>query len=190
MIESLIRISPSVTYWAAWLSIASTAALFIFFGGVGFMGPANDFLSIFQFLSLIPALFALQRILVDSNASVINIASGLAFVGILIFAMLQAALVVGLVTFSQTLRAILSVGSLIAIWWVAIGFVSLGGDIFPQRWAWLVLISGVFYLLIAVGFWISGSPEHPLAAVGFLVSTITVPWWLFWLSRLLREMPN
>lgn len=188
MIESLIRLSPNITYWAAWLSIASTAALFIFFGGIAFMGPVNDFLSIFQFLTLVPALFALRKLLSESSPAIINSVSTIALVAIVIFALLQAALVLGLVSFDQTLRAVLLMGSLIAIWWVALGAVSLNGNIFPQRWAWLVLISGIFYLLIAVGFWISGSPEHPLAAIGFLVATITVPWWLFWLSRMLREM--
>ncbi len=185
MIENLIRISPSITYWAAWLSIASTAALFILFAGVGFMGPVNDFLSIFQFLALFPAVFALRQILGAGNPAIINLVTVLALLAMATIIFFQTGLVLGFFTFQQTLRPILAVGVLIGIWWMTVGFIGLSGNSFPAGLDWLAILSGFFYILIAVGFWISGSPEHPLAAIGFLVAAVTVPWWLFWLSRLL-----
>lgn len=188
MIDSLIRISPTSTYWAAWVTIASTAALFIFFGGVGFMGPVNDLLSVFQFLLFIPAVLALYRILGPSNPGLSGLFSILAIIAMMTIALLQTALVLGTVNFEQTLRPILALGVLLGAWWMVVGQLSLSSGLFPDRLAWLALATGFFYILIAVGFWISGSPDHPLAAIGFLVSAITLPWWAFWLSGLLGEM--
>lgn len=188
MIDSLIRIAPSSTYWAAWVTIASTTALFIFFGGVGFMGSVNDFLSVFQFLLFIPAVLALHSILGPTNPGLSSFFSILALIAMLSIALLQTALVLGLVGFQQTLRPILVLGVLLGAWWIVVGQLSLSTGLFPARLAWLALATGFFYILIAIGFWISGSPEHPLAAIGFLVSAVTLPWWAFLLSRQLGEM--
>jgi len=189
MIDSLIRIAPGATYWAAWVTILSTAALFIMFGGVGFMGPVNDFLSVFQFLLFIPAVLALHRILGPANPALSGPFSVIAIIAMLAIALLQSALVLGFVDFQQTLRPILAIGAFLGAWWLVVGGLSFISPQFPASLAWLALATGFFYILIAIGYWINGSPDHPLAVVGFLVSAVSLPWWAFLLSRTLRELP-
>ena len=98
--------------------------------------------------------------------------------------MLQILLVVRIVTFEFTIRPILILGVVLGIWWLAIGFLAFNSGALPTGLAWTSIIVGVSFMVIAVGFWIDG-PQHPLAAIGFLVGAIASPVWAIWLGRLL-----
>lgn len=182
MIETLMRNAAASSYWFAWLTIVSTLALFIFFGGVGFMGPVNDFLSVFQFLFLIPPILAVGRAL--AGKPLIGALTWVGLLGALAIALLQVALLLGRVRFEQSLPYVLYAGVLVGLWLLAAGLFTLGGAPFPARFGWLGVASGVSYLVIAAGYMLAG-PQHPLAAAGFAVGAVTLPWWGFWLSRLL-----
>jgi hypothetical protein len=88
------------------------------------------------------------------------------------------------VSFEQTLRPILILGVVLGLWWLVTGVLALNGSILPSGLAWTGMIAGASYIVIAIGFWLSG-PQHPLAAIGFLVGAVASPAWAIWLGRLL-----
>jgi len=170
-------------YLAAVFSILGFIALFIFFAVGGVFGTINDALSVFQFLFLIPVALALYLIFRERWPVLSGLVSLVAILAMGIIAVLQIALVFGLVRFEQTIGTILIVGSFIGLWWVVTGILMGQEGLFPSGLAWAGIIAGASFITIAIGFALRG-PEHPLAAVGFLFGAIAVPVWAFWLGRL------
>ena len=183
MSESLNNFAAWSAYLAAVFSILGFMALFIFFAVGGIFGPINDALSIFQFLFLIPVALALYLIFRERWPALSGIISLVAIVAMLVIAVLQLALVFRFVRFEQTIGTILIVGSFIGLWWIVTGILMRQEVLFPSGLAWAGIIAGASFIIIAIGFALKG-PEHPLAAVGFLLGAIAVPVWAFWLGRL------
>ena len=184
MVSYLVNNAGTSAYLAAGFAIISFAALFIFFAGVTVFGPINDFLSIFQMLFLIPVALALYQLLRSTAPTISLLTTAGAVLALAIIAVLQILLVVRIVTFEFTIRPILILGVVLGIWWLATGFLAFNSGALPTGLAWTSIIVGVSFMVIAVGFWIDG-PQHPLAAIGFLVGAIASPVLAIWLGRLL-----
>lgn len=183
MSESANTFAGWSAYLAAIFSILGFIALFIFFAVGGVFGTINDALSVFQFLFLVPVVLALHQTLRQRWPALSGIVSLVAIVAMLAIAVMQIALVFSFVRFEQTIGAILLLGSLIGLWWIVTGILMRQEAFFPTGLAWAGIIAGASFVIIAIGFSISG-PQHPLAAVGFMVGAIAVPVWAFWLGWL------
>jgi hypothetical protein len=184
MVNYLVDNAGTSAYLAAGFAIVSFVALFIFFAGVAVFGPINDFLSIFQMLFLIPVVLALYQLL-RSTAPVLSLLTTIgAVLALASIAVLQIFLVLRIVTFDFTIRPILILGVMLGIWWLVVGVLIFISGTLPTGLGWISMIVGASFLIIAVGFWIDG-PQHPMAALGFLVGAIASPVWAVWLGRLL-----
>ena len=184
MVSYLVTQAGTSAYLAAGFAIVSFAALFIFFAGVSVFGPINDFLSIFQMLFLIPVALALHRMLRQTAPEISFLVTAGAILALSSIAILQSLLVIQAVSFEQTLRPILILGVVLGLWWLITGMLAIIGSTLPSGLAWTGMVAGASYIVIAIGFWLSG-PQHPLAAIGFLVGAIASPVWAIWLGRLL-----
>lgn len=180
----------SLAAWAAVLNgaatILSTISLIVFFAVGGVWGPISDGASVLWALSLLPLvllLYGMHRPFA-SSLSLLVAAAGVG--AILLFASLQSLLVVGVVSFEQTVGTVLALTGVIGIWLLVNGLLSLVALSLPSGLAWAAVVAGIAYLLSAVGFGLGGQ-EHPLAAVGFLVAAVAGPLWTFWLARLLAN---
>ena len=165
-------------------AIIAFAALFIFFAGVPVFGPINDAASVFQMLFLIPVALALHHIFRDSAPTLSLLAVSIAIFAMLVIAVLQSLLVLGLVRFEQTLRTVLLMGGVVGLWWLLAAYLAFGHPAFPSGLAWTSVLAGASGVLLVIGFWLGGQ-QHPLAAAGFLVNAVASPIWAFWLARLL-----
>ncbi len=173
--------------WSAYLNVVfhvlSSASLMIFFAIGGIFGPINDALSVFFALSLLPIAGALYILLRSAYPALALIAVLLGAAAMLTLATLQALLVVGRVRFEQSLPAVLAATGVIGMWMLVYGVLALRAGALPAGLAWTLIVTGVGYGLVAIGFWIGGQ-EHPLAAIGFLVGLIGGVIWPISMGRL------
>ncbi len=173
--------------WSAYLNVVfhilSSASLMIFFAVGGIFGPINDALSVFFALSLLPIAGALYLSLRLAQPALALTAALLGAAAMLTMATLQALLVVGRVRFEQTLPAVLTATGMIGLWMLVYGVLALRAGALPAGLAWTLILTGVGYGLVAIGFW-AGGQEHPLAAIGFLVGLIGGVIWPIWIGRL------
>jgi hypothetical protein len=178
--------------WSAYVTavaiLISFITLFVFFAVGGLWGPINDISSVFFALSLIPPALAwhhLHRSLFP-RLSLVNLAIGI--IAMLTLAILQAALVVGIVEYEQSLRPVLAANLVIGLWLAVNGVLASRGlhreGTVPRGLAWVSLVAGIGSILVGLGFWIGGE-EHPLTAVGGLVSFAGIFIWAIWFGKLL-----
>jgi hypothetical protein len=106
----------------------------------------------------------------------------------LALAILQTALVVGKVEYEQSLCPVLAAGAVIGLWLVVNGVLASRGShregTVPRGLAWVSLVAGIGSILVDLGYWIGGE-EHPLTAVGGLVSFAGFLIWAIWFGKLL-----
>jgi hypothetical protein len=184
----LFRFAGWSAYVTAVTDIIGFVSLFVFFAVGGLWGPINDISSVFLSLSLIPPALAwhqLNRTLFP-RLSLANLAIGI--IAMLTAAILQTALVVGIVEFEQSLRPVLAANAVIGLWLVVNGVLASRGShregTVPRGLAWVSLVAGMGLILIILGFWIGGE-THPLTAVGGLVAFAGILTWAIWFGKLL-----
>jgi hypothetical protein len=184
MVAFLVQHAPLSAYLAGGAWIAGSIALIVFFAGVSVFGPINDAFSVFQFLFLIPVALALHQIL-GRHAPVLSLGTAMGGIAaMLAVAVLQALLVIGRVSFEQTLKTILALTAVVGVWWLATSTVSLVHGALPAGLAWVGIVAGVASLVGMVGFWFWGY-QHPLAVVGMLGVIVSAPVWAFWMAQTL-----
>ncbi|HSR46701.1 MAG TPA: hypothetical protein VLL77_01820 [Anaerolineales bacterium] len=183
--EVLIRNAALSAYLFAVASILSTVTLMIMFAGVGIFGPINDLISVFQFLFLIPVALATHQALRPAGSTAVLIVTIVGVLAMLVFAVLQSLLVVGVVRFEQTLGAVLAMGALIGLWLAITQGAQLSGGQVPTWLGWVGILGGLSFVLTAIGWFFLGGMQHPLVAVGFLIGAILLPAWGIGTGRLL-----
>lgn len=164
--------------------IVSFAALMLFFMRGGLWGPLNDAFSVIWALAMLPLagwFFLLNR---QSSPPVSAATAAIGIAAMLAFAALQFLLVVGLVRYEQTVRAVMALTGVIGLWMVLNGLMAQASRLPPTGLALLMIGAGVGLLLSAIGFILDGE-QHPLAAAGYLVGFIAGIGWTAWLARFL-----
>ena len=174
--------------WSAYLSAAATvlgiASLIAFFTVGQPFGTINDIFSVVIALSSMVVLYALHQIH-QQGAPLINLAVfAVGVSALLVAAVLQTLLILNVITFAQTAVIVPLAFGFFGAALVVYGRLSLANGLLPARLAWMSIIAGVGYVLVITGF-ILGGQEHPLAAIGGLVTVIVYPGWAIWFGRLL-----
>lgn len=184
MTHSLVRISGRCAYANAGLTVLNIATLLLFYAAGGFWGTLNDGVSVLWILSFVPiaVLFSQLHRPVNPALSLFTAAGGI--VAMVIFAILQFLLVVDVVSFEQSVGAILTLGGLVGLFLLINGVLAKAGQTLPARAIWATTLYGLGYVAAAAGFWIGGM-WHPLASVGFVIGTFAGVAWGFWLGRFL-----
>lgn len=180
MIDFLIRHAGTSSTLAGIAWVIGSAALIVFFVKGGIFGRINDAVSVFQFLFLIPVALALHRVL---SVHSLALSAGVIVVGIaamLLFALLQALLVLGRVHFEQTFRTV------VGLWWLVTSVLALVHGALPAGPAWVGIVAWVSDIIVLLGY-CRGGQEHPLTAIGFLVNAVSVSMWALWLGRVLAS---
>ena len=184
MSESFLNFAGWTAFINAALSVANIVTLIIFFAIGGIFGRINDALSVFWALSFIPLLIVLYNINSEVNLplSLFALLAGIA--ALLVFAVLQALLVMLRFGFERTLASVLTSMGILGLTLIVYGILALNGEVLPSGFVWVTLVYGIGLIIGGIGFWIGGQ-EHPLAIFGFLVTFIGGPVWAIWLGRLL-----
>jgi hypothetical protein len=165
-------------------NIIGFVSLFVFFAVGGPAGWINDSSSVIFSISLIPLALAWHSLHRSIFPPLSLIVAVIGILAMLTAAILQALLVFGLVELEQTLRTVLAANAVIGLWLIGNGILALFGSTLPKGLAWLSMVAGVGLVLIIAGFWVGGQ-DHPLTAVGGLVSFIGILIWAIWFGRLL-----
>jgi hypothetical protein len=182
--ESLTRLMGWSAYANGILMLANMVTLALMFGVSLFWGTVNDAVSVFWALSFLPLAMLLAQ--VNQPAMGRTVALGTALVGaaaMLLFAVLQGLLVVGLVRFEQTFAAVVTTGGVLGLWLLLNGLLALKGKTLPGGLAWISVVFGLSYILGTLGYWLGGY-EQPLLWVGAALGFLVGPVWAFWLGWL------
>lgn len=125
--SQLVRFAGWSAYVNAAAGVIGFISLFVFFAVGGRWGLINDISSIRFFLSLILPALAWHRLidLCFPRLSLVNLVIGI--IAMITAAMPQAAVVVGIVEFEQSLRPVLAAGALIGLWLVVNGVLASRG---------------------------------------------------------------
>lgn len=186
MTESFIRFAGLVAFINAGLTLANIVTIMLFFAVGGIFGRINDSISVFWALSFIPLLVVLYRLNTPTNAtwSLMTLVAGIA--AMIAFAVLQSLLVINQVRFEETLSAVLSMTGILGLSLIINGLLARSGQTIPAGLAWLSITLGLGFVFGGIGFWIGGQ-QHPLAAIGFIVTVVVGPIWAIWLGRFLLK---
>jgi len=162
--------------------ITSFIALILFFARGGFWGKLNDSLSVVWALSMVPLAWWFFKTNLHSISSLNTIFTVLGVGSMLLFALFQGALVVGLVRYEQTVRLILTLIGIIGAWMLENGFQLGIGRVLPTGLILVMLVFGLGLFLSSVGFWLGGE-RHPLTAIGFFIGSLAGMIWPIWLAK-------
>lgn len=184
MSDSLVRQAGWSAYANAVLTLLNIATISLFFATGGFWGTLNDGVSVFWILSFVPVAVLFSQLHRSVNPAVSLITAAAGIVVMVAFALLQFLLVIGMVSFEQTIGAILTLGGLVGLFLLIHGLLAQAGQTLPSRVIWSTLIYGLGYMAAAVGFWVGGM-WHPLATAGFAMGTFAGVLWGIWLGRFL-----
>jgi hypothetical protein len=176
--------------WAALLSAVATIGTLVtgilFFAVNERFGKINDIVSVFQVVLMLPVAAAVYLLTRPGNGGLALLALAVGSMGMIVVAVLQALLVVGMVSFEQTIGAVLSAGAAIGLWLVLANVVALAGGTLPWGLGVFGMAAGIGYLLSAVGFH-RGGQQHPLFYAGSILIVVGYLVWATWLGRLLQD---
>jgi hypothetical protein len=174
--------------WAALLSAVATVGTLItgilFFAVSQTFGKVNDTVSVFQVVVMLPVAVAMYLLTHPVNAGLAWLALAVGSIGMIIVAVLQTLLVLGVVSFEQTIGVVLSAGAAIGLWLVLVSVLALTVGVLPWGLAVFGLAAGVGYLLSAVGFH-RGGQKHPVFYTGSFLIVVGYVVWATWLGLLL-----
>jgi hypothetical protein len=164
--------------------IAGFATLMIFFAAGGLWGPLNDAVSVLWALSLLPLAWLFYQLHRPISPPTSAAAAVLGIVAMVSFASLQGLLVLGAVSFDQTVRAVLALNGVIGLWLMINGWLAWAGRCLPASLVAAMFACGLALVAINVGYGLGGQ-EHPLTAAGFLIGVVAGTAWALGLGRLL-----
>jgi hypothetical protein len=174
--------------WSAYVSAAANILGFVtliaFFAVGEPFGVINDLTTVVLALSMVPLAFVLHEL---HRRAAPTLSFGAFVFGIFAMvgaAVLQALLVLGLVSFELTLVAVPVAFAVIGLWLGLNSYLGRNSGTLPSGLIWIGIIAGAALVLVLVGI-LLGGPQHPLAAVGGLTAVICYPVWAVWFGRLL-----
>ena len=181
---TLFRLAGWSAYLNAAMYIIILITLVLLFTLGGIWGPINDGASVIWALSFLPIALVTYQLHRSVNAPVSLAITVLGIAAMLLFAVLQSLLVVGVVRFEQTIATIIGLGGVIGLFVLVNGLLARIGHTLPSGMIWFMIAYGISTLLAVVGYWLGGQ-DHPLAAIGYLSGAIAGPIWTIWFGRLL-----
>lgn len=177
--------------YAGWSAVVSAIAtvlglvtLSMFFSLGQPWGTINDMTSVILAVSLLPVLLVLYQLHRQDAPLVTLISLAIGVLALLVAAVFQILLILGVIEFEQTAVIVPAAFGLFGAALIVFNAVARAQGTLPETLALLGIVAGVSYVLVIVGF-ILGGQEHPLTAVGGLTAVITYPIFAIWFGRIL-----
>jgi len=186
------------------VSIAATAAVVV--AGAGLValvaiglyywvgqpwGTLNDLALLVMTLALAPLMLAFYELGGWTPTALAQAAQASGWIAVLIWCVVQALLIVGVVTFDYGTGAT-GAFAVEAVALVVIGSWVAGANLLAGPWLnqvrWLGVLSGVGVMVFAAGLLLGGG-THPLTYVGGVGYAVLLPIWAYLMSRELRSRP-
>lgn len=172
--------------WATYLSAAAT--IFMAITGILFFtvgapfGTVNDVFSVIQAILLIAVAVAFHQIVRTEAPTLSLAAAAIGILGMLVIAILQSLLVVGVLPYEQVGRTVIAASGGIGIWLILANYGAVRYALVSKGLAAVGMIVGVGYLALVVGFG-AGGLESPLFFIGSMAAYYGYPIWAIWLGR-------
>jgi len=163
--------------------VVSGVALALFFGGAGaFWGPVNDMFLVVTVLALILPILAVDRIAAGQGVGWMRLVSIVTLLGVVIIAVGQTALVLGLLTLDGS-YVTGGIGFIaIMVWLVALAILSFGSGVLAPLVGWTAI---AVLALIGVETFVVAVAMGPLVAVASVALLVALVAWLWSLSSTL-----
>lgn len=172
---------------SAWLAAAMTVVgaitLLVFFSRGGRWGAWNDASSVVLMLAMIPVALVLTLISLDVVTTLALVIGAIGIGAMLAFAVLQALLVAGRVTYDQSKGAVLATGAVVGVWYLLIA-ISTGSTAVPDGLRLAAVVAGVGFIAVGIGF-ARGGQQHPLSQVAGLALLVASLVFQVWIGALL-----
>lgn len=168
---------------SAWLAAAMTVVgaitLLVFFSRGGRWGAWNDASSVVLMLAMIPVALVLTLISLDVVTTLALVIGAIGIGAMLVFAVLQALLVAGRVTYDRWKGAVLATGAVVGVWYLLLA-ISTGSTALPDGLRLAAAVAGVGFIAVGIGF-ARGGQQHPLsqaAGLALLVASLVFQGWI------------
>ena len=152
---------------AAVATVVGALTIVLFFARGQPWGTINDVSSVVLMLAMIPVALVTAVFLMERLTTVALAVAAIGIAGMVVAAVLQALLVVGRVTYDDTVTAVLTAGGVVGVWYILTGLLA-GQTALEGFLSWLAIASGVGFIAIMVGFRL-GRERHPLSIGGGLL---------------------
>jgi len=190
----------SITAGALWLLGVVSLSLMYLVGGP--FGPLNDLLGLLSMLFLLPLTLALYRLNAPQHPLVGAVAFACGVIGIIVFALGSALLLLGRIDFQQSLLPNVGGLGLVGLWVFLSAIMGLGLAARPGWLAWLGIVAGFAMALTLISLLrldnlvnlLSGSQTgagpvtYLFIALG-LFGYIALPVWFILVGRLILSWP-
>jgi hypothetical protein len=177
------RVAGLSAWLAAVMTVLGAITLMLFFSRGGRWGTWNDAASVVLMLAMIPVALVLAIIALEVVTTLALVIAAIGIVPMLVLAVLQALLVVGLVTYEQTKLPVLTLGGVVGVWYLLTALSTASTDL-PDGLRLAAAASGAGFIAVGVGF-ARGGAQHPLSAIGGLDLFVASLVFLVWLGALL-----
>jgi hypothetical protein len=194
--------APRLWAWASGIAgLLANLLLVLFFllarpfseaqNSFGWLGTANDWVLVVQFLAMIPVAVALRSWLPPSR--LVQVITAIAVAAMVTVAMLQLLLVAGVVQFDVQVLLVVAAFLLVYAWVLLLSSVGHRSAALPRSVTRFGLLLGASFplalLITAAGYLIGSATGHPLAAAGpgivlGTLSWLALPVWPLILARL------
>ncbi|MFL5686046.1 MAG: hypothetical protein ACJ77D_08340 [Chloroflexota bacterium] len=163
--------------------VISGVALALFFGGAGaFWGPVNDMFLVVTVLALILPILAVDRLAAQQGVGWMRFVSIATIVGVVVIAIGQTALVLGLLTLDGS-YVTGGIGFIaIIVWLVALPILAFGSAVLPSTVGWAAI---AVLVLIGVEALVAAAAMGPLLWIASIALLGALVAWLWTLSSTL-----
>lgn len=177
------RVAGVSAWVAAAMTVVGAATLMLFFSRGGRWGTWNDASSVVLMLAMIPVALVLTVIALEVVTTLALVIGAIGISAMLVLAVLQALLVAGRVTYEQTKVAVLSLGSVVGVWYLLTA-IATGSTDLPDGLRLAAAVAGLGFIAVGIGF-LRGGEQDRLAQVGGLILFVASLGFLVWLGALL-----
>lgn len=177
------RVAGVSAWVAAAMTVVGAATLMLFFSRGGRWGTWNDASSVVLMLAMIPVALVLTVIALEVVTTLALVIGAIGISAMLVLAVLQALLVAGRVTYEQTKVAVLSLGSVVGVWYLLTA-IATGSTDLPDGLRLAAAVAGLGFIAVGIGF-LRGGEQDRLAQVGGLILFVASLAFLVWLGALL-----
>jgi hypothetical protein len=185
--EFMIQFLLQTSGYFAYLSAGATGITFltgIMFFSIGKpFGKINDISSVLQVVSMIPLTALFASALPSQPLFLGWIAALLGAAGMLVSAVGQSLLVLGVIDFQES-KKFFPAGGAIGLWLILVCLIGSGSGQLEGFTFWPGLLAGAGYLATVISF-LAGGQDHPVFYLGGSLLGISYPIWAVALGRIL-----
>jgi hypothetical protein len=186
----IVSTAAMAAYVVAAAALVGLVTIYLFFSIGQPWGTLNDLSLLVMTLALLPLMLAFYELGGPTPTPLAQAAQAAGWIAVLTWSVVQVLLIVGVVTFDYKAGAT-GAFAIESFALVYIGLWMAGANLLAGPWLnwvrWLGVVSGMGFVVIAVGLLLGGQ-DHPLTYLGGFGYEVVLPVWAYLMARLFRRL--